>query len=126
MSEKKYIPSRIKSFVDALEGLKFVLSTQQNARIHAAITLAVFLSAIVLKITRLEWIVLTLVIGLVWTAEIFNTAVEVIVDMVSPEHSQGARIIKDVSAGAVLVSALISVLVGILIFGPRLLDLITN
>jgi diacylglycerol kinase len=126
MKKEKYIPSRIKSFVDALEGLKHVLSTQQNARIHAAITLVVFLFAIVFKISRLEWIAIVLVIGLVWTAEIFNTAVEVIVDMVSPEHSQGARIIKDVSAGAVLVSALISILVGILVFGPRLLDLVTN
>ena len=64
---------------------------------------------------------LLLVIGLVWTAEIINTALEVIVDMVSPEHSQSAKIIKDISAGAVLIAAFISVLVGILIFGPRLL-----
>jgi diacylglycerol kinase len=64
---------------------------------------------------------LLLVIGLVWTAEIFNTAMEVLVDMVSPEHSQGAKIIKDISAGAVLISAIISVLVGIMVFGPKVL-----
>jgi diacylglycerol kinase len=120
MSDSNYLYSRIKSIRIALEGLKYVLMTQHNARIHAAITLAVFLSAFILGINRLEWVCLLLVIGLVWTAEILNTAVEVLVDMVRPEHSQGAKIIKDVCAGAVLVSAAISVLVGLLIFGPRL------
>jgi len=67
-----------------------------------------------------------LVIGLVWTAEIFNTAMEVMVDMVSPEHSQGGKVIKDISAGAVLISALISVLVGILIFGPKLISVVED
>jgi diacylglycerol kinase len=120
VSENKYLQSRLKSIRIALEGLKYVLITQQNTRIHAAITLVVFIFAIVLGINKSEWISLLLVIGLVWTAEIFNTAIEVTVDMVSPEHSQGAKIIKDISAGAVLFSAFISVLVGILIFGPKL------
>jgi len=126
MREDKYLYSRIKSIKIALEGLKYVLLTQHNARIHVVITLAVFLSALILSINRLEWVCLLLVIGLVWTAEIVNTAVEVLVDMVSPEHSQGAKIIKDVCAGAVLVSAVISVLVGILIFGPRLWALLNS
>jgi len=121
VSEDKYLPSRLRSIRVALEGIKHVLITQQNARIHTAITLAVILFAFLFRINRVELVSLLLVIGLVWTAEIFNTAMEVMVDMVSPEHSQGAKIIKDISAGAVLISAIISVLVGILVFGPKLL-----
>jgi diacylglycerol kinase len=126
MTQKKYLASRIKSFADAIEGIKFVFQTQQNARIHAVITLAVILIALVFKISRLEWIVLILVIGLVWTAEILNTAVEALVDMVNPAHNRGAGVIKDVSAGAVFVSAVISIVVGILIFGPKLWDWISK
>ena len=121
MSENKYLPSRLRSIRVALEGIKHVLITQQNARIHTAITLAVILFAFLFRINRVELVSLLLVIGFVWTAEIFNTAMEVMVDMVSPEHSQGAKIIKDISAGAVLISAIISVLVGFLVFGPKLL-----
>lgn len=121
MSENKYLPSRLKSIRIALEGIKYVLITQQNAWIHGAFTLAVILFALLLRITRVELVSLLLVIGLVWTAEIFNTAMEVLVDMVSPEHSQGAKIIKDISAGAVLISAIISVMVGIMVFGPKVL-----
>jgi diacylglycerol kinase len=121
VSENKYLQSRLKSFRIALEGIKYVLITQQNARVHAVITLAVFLFAFILRINRVELVSLLLAIGLVWTAEIFNTAMEVMVDVVSPEHSQGAKIIKDISAGAVLICAIISILVGILTFGPKLL-----
>lgn len=126
MREDSYLASRLKSIRIALEGLWYVLRTQPNARIHAAATLAVLLLASLLGITRLEWVGLLLVVGLVWTAEIFNSAVEVLVDMVSPEHSQGAKIIKDVCAGAVLVCAGISVLVGGLIFGPRLWSILRS
>ena len=120
MSENRYLRSRIKSFRIALEGIKYVLNTQQNARIHAVFTLIVFLAALLLNLKENEWVSLLFVIGLVWIAEIFNTAMEVMVDIVSPEQSQGAKIIKDISAGAVLISAVISVLVGILIFGPKI------
>lgn len=71
-------------------------------------------------LTRLEWIFLLVVIGLVWVAEIFNTAVEELVDLISPQQNPSAKVIKDLSAGAVLVSAILSVLVGVLIFGPRI------
>ncbi len=124
MSENEYLQSRLKSIRIALEGIKYVLITQQNARIHAVITLAVILFALILRINRLELISLMLVIGLVWTAEIFNTAMEVMVDMVSPENSQAAKIIKDISAGAVLISAIISILIGIIVFGPKILLLV--
>ena len=120
MSGNRFPHSRLKAIQIALSGILHVLVTQPNARIHAVFTLAVFLFAGLLKLPRLEWALLLLTVGLVWAAEIFNTAVEVVVDAVSPEYDPKAKIIKDVSAGAVLVTVLISILVGLVIFGPHL------
>jgi diacylglycerol kinase len=104
----------------ALDGIKYVLETQQNARIQLFFTLAVFILGFLFGITRMEWITLALTVGLVWAAELFNTAVEVMVDLISPEQHIGAKISKDISAGSVLVTAFISILGGLLIFGPPL------
>lgn len=120
MSGGGFFQSRWKSIRIAWDGIRQVFQTEPNARIHAVITLLVLLAAGLMGLTRLEWIFLLIVIGLVWVAEIFNTALEELVNLVSPEQNQTARIIKDLSAGAVLVSAILSVLVGILIFGPRI------
>ncbi|MCK4489796.1 MAG: diacylglycerol kinase family protein [Anaerolineales bacterium] len=120
MSEKRYLKTRLQSIRYALDGIKYILETQQNARIHLLFTLAVFILGFLLGITRIEWIALALTVGLVWAAELFNTAVEVMVDWISPEKHIAAKICKDISAGSVLVTAFISILVGILIFGSPL------
>lgn len=120
MSGEGFLQARIRSIRIALDGIRQVLQTQHNARIHAVITLVVLLAAGLMGLTRLEWIFLLVVIGLVWVAEIFNTAVEELVDLISPQQNPSAKVIKDLSAGAVLVSAILSVLVGVLIFGPRI------
>lgn len=120
MSNNNFAHTRFQSIIVALNGIKYVWSTQPNARIHAVFTLAVFLFAGLLKLPLLEWVILLLTVGSVWAAEIFNTAVEIAVDVVSPDFDPKAKIIKDISAGAVLVSVLVSILVGILIFGPHL------
>ena len=126
MAAKKPFGSRIKSIRIALDGLKQVFISEPNARIHALITLVVAAAAGLFQISRGEWIALGLTVGLVWVAEIFNTAVEKLVDLASPEIHPTAKAIKDISAGAVLVSALTAVLVGILIFGPRLWEWVSN
>jgi diacylglycerol kinase len=120
MSRDGYFQARLQSIRIALDGVWQVLQTQQNARIHLVAALIVFLIAGLLGISGPEWALLLLVVGFVWTAEMFNTAIEELVDQQSPELSTSAKRIKDISAGAVLVSALIAVLVGLLIFGPRL------
>ena len=102
MSEIGYLKSRIKAILIALDGIKYVFMTQKNTRIHAGFTVVVFLLGWLLKISRIEWITLLLV------------------DIVSPEKNQAAKIGKDVSAGGVLIAAFVSILIGILIFGPRL------
>jgi diacylglycerol kinase len=120
LSKKDLAKSRLQAIKVALEGIKTVLITQPNAKIHAAFTLAVFLFAGLLRLPRLDWVILLLTVGLVWAAEIFNTAVEITVDVISPDYDPNAKKIKDISAGAVLISVLVSVLVGLLIFGPHL------
>ena len=126
MSGESYLKARLRSIRIAIDGLRQVIITQQNARIHAAATLVVFLLGILLDLSGLEWSLLLLVVGFVWTAEIFNTAIEDLVDLISAENSPTAKKIKDISAGAVLVSVFVSVLVGLLIFGPRLWAWITG
>jgi diacylglycerol kinase len=120
LSNKSFALTRIQAIKVALEGIKHVMTTQPNARIHAGFTLAVFFVAGLLKLPRLEWVILLLTVGLVWAAEVFNTAIEIAVDVVSPNYDPKAKIIKDISAGAVLISVLVSILVGLFIFGPYL------
>jgi diacylglycerol kinase len=120
LSKKSFAHTRIQAIKVALEGIKYVITTQPNARIHVGFTLAVFLVAGLLKLPRLEWVILLLTVGLVWAAEVFNTAVEISVDVVSPNYDPKAKIIKDISAGAVLISVFVSILVGLFIFGPYL------
>lgn len=126
MSGSDYLKSRIKSVQIALEGIKQVLTTQKNPRIHAGFSLAVILLGFLLGISRLEWMILLLVIGFVWAAEIFNTAIEILTDHISPEENPTIKIIKDISAGGVLISAMTSVLIGLLLFGPRFWIWISN
>jgi diacylglycerol kinase len=113
----------IRSFGFALAGLTHAFGTQQNFRIHAVITACVIAAGIALRVTATEWAVLAITIGVVMQAELFNTALEAIVDKVSPERHDLARIAKDCAAAAVVVSALAAVGVGMAIFGPRLLAL---
>jgi diacylglycerol kinase len=115
-----FILSRIRSFRYAIAGWWYVLRTQKNTWIHTIATVIVVVLAIWLKLSLVEWAVLVLTIGSVWTAEFFNTALEVVVDLASPQKHPLAKIGKDVSAGAVLVAAFISVIVGFLILGPPL------
>jgi diacylglycerol kinase len=120
LRKKDFTRSRLQAIKIALGGIKHVLSTQPNTWIHTAFTGAVFGAAALLKLPRGDWAILFLSVGLVWTAEIFNTAVEALVDLISPEFDPRAKVIKDVSAGAVLVSVLAAILVGLVVFGPYL------
>lgn len=121
MSKNSDFSSRIQSIRIALDGLKQVLRTEPNTSIHALFTLAVFSAALIFKLDRTEWALLILTVGFVWAAEVFNTAVEKLVDLASPEFHDTAKTVKDISAGAVLVSVLAAIGVGALLFGPPLI-----
>jgi diacylglycerol kinase (ATP) len=114
----------LRSFGFAFSGIGHALATQPNFRIHIAISSAVVIAGLILGITRVEWAVLALTIGVVLQAELFNTAIEAIVDKATPEHHPLAKIAKDCAAAAVVVCALAAVGVGLFVFGPRVLALL--
>ena len=106
----------------AFNGWRYVLRTQRNAWIHANISTVVVLVALWLRLPLRDWAVLFLTIALVWTAEFINTALESVVDLASPQQHPLARVGKDVGAAAVLLASMASILVGLLLLGPPLLE----
>ncbi len=114
--------SLVASFRFAGEGLAHLVRTQRNARIEIAIGLAAVALGLWLGLAAMEWAVLVLTIALVLILEGLNSAVELVVDLASPERHPAAKAAKDLAAGMVLIAALASVAVGIALFGPRLLS----
>jgi diacylglycerol kinase (ATP) len=114
------------SFRYAFAGLGYLLWTQRNAKIHTAIGLAAIALGFIVGLDRFEWLMLTLTIAIVLAAEGINTALEAAVDLASPDYHPLAKIAKDVGAGTVLLTAIASVIVGLLLFLPRLLPLVLN
>jgi diacylglycerol kinase len=110
----------IASFGYAFQGLWYALRTQRNARVHLAIAILVTSAGLLLRISALEFALLSLVIAGVFIAEMFNTVFEICVDIAQPEYHPLAKIAKDVAAGAVLLSAILAVIVGLLVLGPHL------
>jgi diacylglycerol kinase (ATP) len=112
------------SFRYGFAGLRYLLWTQRNAKIHSAIALVAVALGILLRIARDEWLALVLMIILVLAAEGFNTAIEAVVDLASPAYHPLAKIAKDVAAGTVLLVAIGAVIFGIILFLPYLLALL--
>lgn len=124
-SHHRRATSRIASIRHALHGISILLVSQENARIHLITTISTIALGIFLEISVPEWIVIVLAISLVWVAEGLNTAIEFIVDMISPEHRPLAGQIKDLAAGSVFLAAIGALTIGLAIFGPRLYRLIS-
>jgi diacylglycerol kinase (ATP) len=112
---------RLQSFKYAGQGIVFMLRTQHNAWIHATISGIAIAAGILLHISAAEWCWLVLAMASVWTAESFNTALELIVDIASPERRPAAGHAKDIGAGAVLLCSLGAATVGFIVFLPHLL-----
>ncbi len=126
MSDPKFdLVARANSFRYAGRGVWTLVRTQHNAWIHAAATVAVCAVAAWLGVSRLEWVLLVLAMGAVWTAEAFNTAIELLADAVSPERNPLVGRAKDVAASAVLLTAIAAAIVGLLVLGPPLLEVIS-
>ena len=115
----------IRSFGYAFAGIGYGLKTQANLRIHVAITIGVIVAGLWLQISAIEWAILIVTIMTVLSAELFNTAIEAAVDKMGSAPHPLSKIAKDTAAGAVLIGAIGAVIVGLLIFGPRLLALIS-
>ena len=116
---------RIRSLRCAVKGIGVMISSQHNAWIHAAATVIVIVVGFYLQLTKPEWCWIILAIISVWTAEALNTAFEFLTDVASPEFHPLAEKAKDVAAGAVLISAIGSVLIGMVILGPYALRLLS-
>ena len=110
----------IAGFGHAFHGLWYALRTQRNARVHLGIAVVVTIAGILLRISALEFAILYLAITGVFIAEMFNTVCELCVDLAQPEYHPLARVAKDVAAGAVLLSAILAVVIGIFVLGPHL------
>jgi len=121
-----FFVTRAQSFGHAFHGWSYVIRTQRNAWIHGVITTLVFIVALWLRVSLIEWAILFLTIAMVWTAEFINTALEAVVDLASPQHHPLAKVGKDVGAAAVLVASLAAILVGLLILGPPLVTKVIN
>jgi diacylglycerol kinase (ATP) len=111
---------RFRGFVDAARGIKLLLLTQANARIHAVATAAVTALGVAVGLSKLEWALIICAIVAVWVTEALNTAIEFTVDLASPEQRKLAGWAKDVAAGAVLLASIGAVVIALLIFGPKL------
>jgi diacylglycerol kinase len=110
----------LRPFRFAVSGLWYALRTQRSMRIHLAIASAVLVVGLWLGLSADQWALLAMTSGLVLLSEMFNTMVEKLVDLVCPDYHPSAKTVKDIMAGAVLLAAIISVVVGLLVLGPPL------
>ncbi len=109
----------VAGFGYAFHGLWYALRTQRNARVHTAIATLAILISIFFRISAVEFAMIFVAITGVFIAEMFNTVIEVCVDLASPTYHPLAKIAKDVAAGAVLLSAMLSVVIGLFVLGPH-------
>jgi diacylglycerol kinase len=111
----------LRSFFFAGQGVWHAVRTQRNMRVHVAAAIAVVIAGAVLRIGAVQWACLALAIGIVLVAEMFNTVIEAMIDLQSPQQHPLAKIAKDGAAGAVLIASVAAVGVAIAVFVPRLL-----
>lgn len=114
------VKKMVRSFHNAFSGVIFLLTSEQNARIHAVITIMVGILAYVLNVSRLEAAILFMAVILVFAIEIINTAIEKTFDLLHPENHEVIKGVKDAMAGAVLISATIAFVVAVVIFLPHI------
>lgn len=111
----------VRSFAFAWNGIKLCFALEKNFRIHALLTVIAIILAFVFHVSTIEWIVIGICIGFVITMEMLNTAIEKLCDVVQNEFHPGIKKVKDIAAGAVLVSAIISLITALVIFLPKII-----
>jgi len=122
----KKIKKRIDSFKYAFKGIGYIIKTQPNMQIHLIAAIIVILAGVFFKLSNIEWTIIVIAISIVLITETINTAIEYFVDLVSPDYNKKAGLIKDLAAGAVLFAAIGSLIIGIIIFLPKILKLINR
>lgn len=123
-TKSKKFKVKSKNFINsckyAIQGIFSSFKTERNMKIHIFIMFLVIAFGIILKINKYEWIICVLCFAIVISGELFNTAIETVVDMVMPYKNDKAKIAKDISAGAVLTLAIGAAIVGVIIFVPKI------
>ena len=121
MQDQKFsFKARFKSIGFAIAGLIALIKTEHNVRIHLIATVLVVISGLIFHISSAEWLALVFAIALVMISEIFNTVIELLCDYISPGQDTRIGKIKDIAAGAVLVSAVVAMIIGVIIFLPKI------
>lgn len=122
MSSKTECKKFVNSFKYAIQGFISSFKTERNMKIHVLATILVIILGVILKMNPIEWCFCIISIVMVISAELFNTAIETIVDMVSPEKNEKAKLAKDISASAVLTFSIGAAIIGIIIFVPKIIS----
>ena len=117
------LKARLKSFVYAWAGILKFFKTEPNAQIHLAATVLVIILSVTLRINKTEVIAVVFSVALVWVTEMINTAIEKTMDFISVRKHERIKTIKDISAGAVLVASIAALLVGAIVFLPKIFNL---
>lgn len=112
---------RCRSFLFAYQGLKMFFTTQHNAWLHSVATVVVVSAGFFFKLNLVEWTLVIFAIGLVFTAELLNTAIEFLTDIVSPDYNEKAGKVKDIAAAGVLIAAITAFAVGCIVFLPKII-----
>ena len=110
----------INSFKYAIQGILSSFKTERNMKIHIFVMILVIIAGFILKINKYEWIACILCFAIVISGELFNTAIETVVNMVMPYKNDKAKIAKDIAAGAVLTLAIGAAVIGVIIFVPKI------
>ncbi len=124
--DKKSFRYQLETFRFAFDGLKWFFSSEIKSRIHGICALAAIILGILLNISLSQWMMITVAIGIVFITEILNTAIELMVDLVEKEQNTLAGRIKDLAASAVLIAAVAALAIGIIVFVPKLIELLSG
>lgn len=122
--KQKGLKRLFNSFKYAWEGIVYALKYEQNMLIHLLATVLVIILGLIVELSLVEWLFCLILIGLVIATELINSSLEAVVDLVSPDKNSLAKVAKDTASGAVLVLALTALIVGLIIFIPKIIILI--
>jgi len=126
LKQKFSLEARAKSFKNAISGFAILLRFEHNAKIHLFVFLIIILAALFLRISTIDWILIIFASGLVFISECFNTAIEYLSDAVTEKKNEKIKKAKDVAAAGVLISAIVSVIIGMFVFLPYIYRLFTG
>lgn len=121
---QKGIKKFLNSFIYPIKGLKYAYRNEQNLAVDVGVALIVIIAGFVFKLNASEWAVVSLTVGLVISLELVNTAIEAVVDLVTEEYHPLAKVAKDTSAAAVFIMAIVAIVIGLIIFLPKVIMLI--